>query len=365
MSDITVHTIDARGNVMLEVVRDYFHISASQMLLEIQGMLARLVRILNSKGINYADLKTALTPQTGRREIALIFDTNKMTEGWYGLPIHERLIPLLHQGSSRSILVGDYIDTLNEQEFLFHMLEEVVALRRDLDWTHSTMLYVVYITNLTNQMVDQIDTAFCDYAPYSGFADTTYSSRFKTYLSTILVNHYIQHRRVIICPHEDDRPDSDDVNMPGYPFEYAGFKVRSVPGDAFGVLLSYKIERAVTTGFESDIEFSLNAIHPNPLPLDDFEVIVEERKFEHLSKAKTESLRRAGFLDVGHEKLGKMIRAKIESNYVYSMRYLAEHGTALFNIMLEVSSAQGKPFRVLAGLSYEPDRKQLRLVTLF
>ena len=43
-----VYTLDARGNVMLEVKRDHFSIHPERMQLEIQGMLAKTERILAS-----------------------------------------------------------------------------------------------------------------------------------------------------------------------------------------------------------------------------------------------------------------------------------------------------------------------------
>jgi hypothetical protein len=61
---------------------------------EIQGMVAQTESVLASKGIRYADLRTALVPQPDRHEIALVFDTLNVQEIWYGLPIHKAIIPL-------------------------------------------------------------------------------------------------------------------------------------------------------------------------------------------------------------------------------------------------------------------------------
>ena len=57
-----IHTLNARSNGMLEVIRDYFGLSPDRMLVEIQGMRAQIARTLKSKGINYDDLRAALVP---------------------------------------------------------------------------------------------------------------------------------------------------------------------------------------------------------------------------------------------------------------------------------------------------------------
>jgi len=64
-----IHTLNARGNGMLEVIRDYFALSPDRMLFEIQGMRAQVARVLKSKGVNYDDLRAALVPDREKLEI--------------------------------------------------------------------------------------------------------------------------------------------------------------------------------------------------------------------------------------------------------------------------------------------------------
>lgn len=82
----------------------------------------------------------------------------------------------------------------------------------------------------------------------------------------MLVNLCIKHGKVILQEYELDRDNTEDVNTCGYPFEENGFVCRSINGDIMGVLLSYKIERPVFPGFESDTHFALNAVSTTPLP---------------------------------------------------------------------------------------------------
>ena len=58
----SIHSLNARGNVMLDVIRDYFNISSDRMLVEIQGMRTQVAQVLKTKGVNYDDLRAALVP---------------------------------------------------------------------------------------------------------------------------------------------------------------------------------------------------------------------------------------------------------------------------------------------------------------
>jgi hypothetical protein len=288
-----------------------------------------------------------------------------MTESSYGLPIHTRVLPLLDRTGSRSVLAGDYIGGNHQQDVLYEILAKQLVPIRDITFRYSNQFYIVYINNLTDAMVSSLQEGLADFGPFAGIVDTTYASRFKWYLSTILPQLYIQHRTTIISGHEDDRPDVENVNLPGLPFEEFGYNLRSLPGYLQGVLLSYKIERPVLEGFEVDTEFSINAVNPNPIPIETFTIEFDERKFEYLASEKAESLRKIGLLGGDLTSLRAMIQEKIASNYIYSMAYCEKHHTTQFNIILEATAPDTKPFRVLVGLEYIPNDKRLRLITMF
>ncbi len=368
MTKTSIHTLDARDNSMLEVVRDYFQLGPDRMLTEIRAVLAQTEQILMSKGIRYADLKTALVPNPKKREIAMVFDTARIPDGWYGFPIHTRIIPLLPKSSNHSVLAGDYLGDHEHQESLYHMLAGNINLARDLDYRHSSQFYFVYLNNLTDRMVASFHTGLFGYEPYVGFVDLTFSSSLKTYVSMILVNHCLKHRGYIIMGHEDDRDSGEDVNMNGYPYEDSGFICRSLPSYLFDLFLSYKIERPVFRGFETDTEFSLNAINPDPMPLFDFGIRVDAAKSDYLLTSKTGSLKRTGLIESVHGELEARIREKISSNYIYNLCHDDQHGTTKFDILLELqpsdASSASSPIRTMVALEYIPAERCLRLITL-
>ncbi|MCH2393191.1 hypothetical protein [Oceanibaculum sp.] len=361
-----LHTLNARDNVMLEVIRRQFNVSPEQMHKEIQALRHLVEEALARKGVSYDRLKTALIPSTKRREIALVFDSKAIDSSWYGYDIFKRLIPLFDRKSNHSILAGDYLGDNESQSMLFMAMNDAVTLRREVDFEHSTQFFIVYINNLTETMVRLINEGLTDYRAYVGYADTTYSSVFKLLISTMLVNVCVKHGSIIIQCHEDDLDLDEDVNTSGYPFEENGYICRSVPSYLEGTLLSYKIERPVIEGFEEDLEFSLNAISASPLPFTDFKVCVEDAKLAYLKCEKVGSMSAAGLENVSNVELAARIREKVLDNYIYNMAFDAEHNVHKFNIIIELPSVnEARPIRLLAALEYQAVNKVLRLITLY
>jgi hypothetical protein len=360
-----IHTLDARDHSMLEVMRDYFQLSTEQMHRQIQLLRAEVETILDTKKISYDKLRSALVPDQHRRDIALVFDTLQIDSSWYGYEVFEQIIPLLEPKSNHSILVGDYLDRPKQSDLIYEAFCDAVAPRRHINFRHPTQFYIVYINNLSDAMVAKLDEGLQAYQPYVGIADMTYASRFKILLSTMLVNLCLKHGRMIIQPHEPDRSNDENINMSGYPFEESGYKCVSLSEDIFGVLLSYKIERPVFQGFEADTEMSLASVHSNALPIEDFDVQVDEAKMTYLKSMKTDSIERAGIADMTSQELADLIRSKVADSYIYNLATDTKHGVTKFNVMLETKTTEGKPSRHLAALEYQPDKKTLRLITLY
>lgn len=350
---------------MLEVVRDYFKVKPDRMLLEIQAMRAQVASVLKLKGVNYDDLRAALVPDREKLEIALIFDSTKIESNWYGYEVFKHIIPLLDHRTKNSILSGDYLGENDQQETLYNAFCDAVNPVRPIDFKHSVLFYVVYINNLTEAAFEKIVTGLLGFEAFVGFADTTYHSFFKTLLSLRLVNLCVKSGRKIIQGHEDDRDDAENLNMCGYPFEENGYECISIRSDLNGVLLSYKIESPVFDGFESDTDFSINAVNSNVNRIDEFEIQVEDAKLNYLKTIKSGSLEHAGLSDVSTIELQDIIRKKIRSNYIYSMSYSPEHSVTKFNIVIEIARNDGRPFRLMAALEYKPEDKILRLITFF
>lgn len=144
------------------------------MFREIQGLRRAAESALALKGISYDALKTALVPDRQRQEIAFVFDSMSTKSSWYGCDVFERVFPLLDKNSNHNILVGNYSDRPGPLEELFSAFEEAVKLRRSAEFRHPTQFYIVYINDLTDAMVEQLDEGLKGYDAYVGIADMTY-----------------------------------------------------------------------------------------------------------------------------------------------------------------------------------------------
>lgn len=366
MKQDTIFTLEARSNVMLEVLRSYFDLNYCQMFNQINGLFHYLLDILSSKQINYNNLKNVLIPNPDKNEVALVFDSMKIQSSWYGLDIFTEIIPIFDKRSSHSVLCGDYIGDNDLQDQLFQEFSSKVEQVRQTLYKRSNQYFMVFINNLSDNMVATFRNRLFSYEPYVGFIDLNYSSFLKTYLSHILCPAFIKYKDNIIMGHEDDRDNNENVNILGYPFEQYGYDCKSLQDSMYGLFLSYKIERAVFAGFEKDTAFSINAITPTVFPIADFDILIEDEKLQYLISSKKGKLKKAGLLKTDKNEIEKLIREKINSNYIYNLTYLSEYNTLKFNILVEIrASDTGNLVKITLSLEYKPEEKLLRLITLY
>lgn len=362
----TIFTLDARDNVFLEVMRAYFSLSPEHIFREINGLFIQLVESLATKKVEYKALKNALIPCPDRNEAVFVFHSKATESSWYGHEVFTHLIPALDRRGTHSVLSGDYIGDNRRQEKLYQEFRKRVEPQRSYEYIHSSQFFMVYINNLSNQMVQNIRNHLSDYEPYIGFINLNISSYIKTYLSTILLKSFVKHQQIILMGHEDDRDNSKDINILGYPFEENDYICRSLQSTIFDLFLSYKIERSVFPGFESDTLFSINAVSASVIPIRDCEIQIEDKKFQYLVENKTGKLKKAGLLSVRREDLEKLIRERIESNYIYNLSYLKEHDTIKFNTVIEVFTSDVQEIvKLTVALDYKPLEKRLRVITMF
>lgn len=351
---------------MLDVMQSYFGLDDPRMFREINAAFSKLLEILAAKKIDYASLKSALVPRPDRNEAAFVFDTQSIASGSCGCDVFRRLLPALDKRGTHSILCGDYIGNNNIQDRLYEAFEKEVELARPCTWKHSSQFFVVYVNNLSDQMLAGIRASLDPYEGYAGYASCNAPSFFKTYLSTILCNCFLKAKLLIIQGHPDDLENAEDENTLGYPFEAYGYTCKSLQSIYESLFLSYKIERAVYPGFESDTLFSLNSISDTVVPLDKCTLEIEEAKLSYLRKEKQGSMKRSGMVSLAREEVEMRIRERLASNYIFNMVFVPEHRQMKFNTLLNfMPDETGRLVKITASLDYLPVERRLRLITLF
>lgn len=357
-----IHTVNTRSYVMLEILRDHYGIVESRMKNEIQRMYAELVEILRAKNIDYAGLRSALVPSMDKEEAFFLFDSSAIDTGLYGRQIFDQLLPLLDSRSTQSILVGDLLG--DYQSLIYEIIRESLVLSRSFTFKHSTLIFGVYINNLSSAAKEKIDSGLASYAPYIGYIPTTFQSRAKIYASTTVAGFLLKKGRTIIMAHEDDRSNTEDINITFYNLEQSGYKVASLQSCYFSIFLSFKIERPAFYIDTTDIEIALNSITSSVRPLDELDVILDDAKHGYLVSEKLGKMKKAGLSEADRTQIEHLIKQKVSNSYIYNLVYLEEHDVMKFNIMLELEREGGYPTRMTAVLEYMPNRNALRVITL-
>lgn len=362
MSIDTIFTLDGRDHTFLDVLKGYFKLNEKDLYAAINGMADELVKVLSKKNIPYSELKNALVPLGDRKEIALFFDSTQIQSAWYSEKVFSALLPLLNRESCNSVLCGDYIDRNNLGDFLKSQFLANINPVRGIEYKPSELFYIVYLNNTSPHFIKLLNEALQEFTAYVGYCDLTYSSPLKTYLSTILVRAFVKYKNTIILPNEDNR----DENILDYAFEENGYTCKGVDPILYGLFLSYKIEREVFKGFESDTTFSINAISDDVFDISTFKLILEEKKLTYLLKEKAKSLEMSGMINLPLKDIEFIIRSKLKNNYIYNLSLYPDTQTMKFNILVELNRVDSPlPIRLTVALEYIPKTKILRLITMF
>jgi hypothetical protein len=316
------------------------------------------------KRIDYKALRNALTPNINKKEIALVFDSTKIKSAWYGHEAFDKVIPIFDKITTHSILSGDLIINQNHYHWKDFFFEELIS-EKDIDFLNTDDCYIVYINNLSNSLFEKLNNELLSYKPYIGYLETTFQTPLKSFLSSILCKIGIINKDTVILPGEDDEWNTND-NTLGLPFDKYGYKIKNVPDLYFGLFLSYKIERAVFDGFETDTHISLNAVSPIVKNMDHFKVIIEPEKLKYLLEQKEGKLKKAQLENYSIKDFEKLINEKIKDNYIYEMSELREFKVIKFNVIIELETLYSKEnVKCQVTLHYQPEENKLRLITFF
>ena len=357
-----IHTIDARTHLFLEVTSDYLKLNPDDVFQSIQSMAAETRRILASKGIKYDHLRTALTPQPLRHEVAFALDYTKATnQHRYDYDALEAIFRAIKTDSSHSILCGDWIAPGRNSAAAY-----VGALREELVCPgapyqgRGDAIYFVCINNLSDEMKDEMVRRVSAVPGYVGYAVLNRTSLLKAYLSTFLIRAFLVHKGTVIQGHEDDVSNDEDSNMSCYPLDEWGFKIRSIASTYYGVFLAYKIERPVLKN-ERDREFAMNSLLPLTLDISKYEVQMDPKKIPYLEGEHPISMQKMGFIGLTADEIAAQVRSRIQANYVYRLSRATNGRTLKFDLMLENYETGA---RSVCTLELFNDQQLLKIVSI-
>ena len=358
-----IHTLNARGNLLLGSIREHYKWTDSRTFVEIQRIHQDFLDILRAKGINYEELRNALTPQTGKHEAAFLFDEHRCNPNRIaGVDAADAVFKLLPAGTTHSVLGGELIGDDRDQ-FARKLLKEKAVIVKDLDFQHPTFCFVVYVNNLSATALANMHGGLKDHSGYLGYVPCTYASLTKTFVTMYLMNFGIRHKNTMILGHEDDRPNTENCNLHLHDYTALGLNIRSIQLMYFGIFLSYKPEQMLLQETDDDLEIAVRAMSKEVADFGDFTVYIEDAKFNYLTTAK---------VSLSKSKLEEAIKSKMRSSYLYGLDWRdvpatdssAGYKGSFFNIMLEFPREVGDPERVTVALEYQPTIKTLRVVTM-
>ena len=361
----SIHTLNARGNVLLPVMRECFSLSDARTFAEIQNFHGECVGILQAKGIDYASLRTALTPQPTKHEVAFLFDTDRCALHFApGVECAEALFSALDVKTSHSILGGELFGSSDK---LARKLLDPAVVSMKPRFRLPNTCFILYVNNLSESAVVGIDSRLQQHSAYVGYLPCTYLSAAKTFMSLHLMNYVIKHGNTVIIGHEDDRPNTQDYNLHLHDYVKQGFRLKSIQSMYFSTFLSYKPERLLFEVTDDDLEIAIRAMSSVAAPLTELTVFIENDKFEkYLQTTKLGKLQRAGLAELTKAELEEAIQCKLRMNYLYNLEWVSQptHQLTKFNILLEFPRVGGHPERVVVALEYRPAESILRLITV-
>lgn len=316
-------------------MKSYFELSDDDVYKTIQDGFKLLLDQLAIKKISYDSLKRALVPNQDkdRFETCFVIDSAQIDRCDYGYYVFEKLIPLLDKESTYSILCGDYIDLSskyqsNSQLQLRYEMNKVLSRCHESEYRHSSQYFLIYINRLSgSQRLKIVETLYL-YQWFTGFADVTHQSVFKSYISNILTNVCIKNKSTVIMSHPADYSDKDNINMRGFPF---------------------------------------NALFPKFDSFEQIKLQISDDKWNNYlldkEKGKGRIMEALGYDSVDKECFRKEVFKHICANYIYDLKK-NEQGVLMFNVCVELPTINDHIRKTKIVLKYHPDTGIIEIVTV-
>ncbi len=152
-------------------------------------------------------------------------------------------MPLLDLKTTQCMLWGDIINH-NPQQTLSILRHSIKPKPRYLENIYATQLFCIYVNNLSEKKIIDIHSALINKKAYVGHIPASYFSPGKALLSTSsLTQTFLKFSNILIMPHPNDMPYSEDENILAFDFSQFGYTCRHIPEVYYSLFLTFKIER--------------------------------------------------------------------------------------------------------------------------
>lgn len=359
-----IFTINARNGSILEIFQGRYHVSLEKIGQLILGMFDKAICQLEYSGIDYKSLGKALIPSKEKSEVALIFDITLIQSCDYGYEVANLILPLLHEKSAQSILVGDLIPVGLTQNSIKEICTNHIILNRDLPDIHSSLLYCFYLNNISANDIRKLHINLKANDSYIGYIDTTFFSLAKLYFSKILVNKFLKVGRFLICVCGDDE-NFIEVSQ-SYPQKFGNYRTIYVQDVYYRHFLSFKILSPVLEEDKFDLELGISSLSGNIRDLGNLEIHLDKGKFDYLIANNRLSRTNRKLID-NYDRLKTFLEKQILSSYFYnfSLEHLRKFRKCKFNTLLEFPSEGKKyPERLVVAFEYNDASNVYRVVTI-
>lgn len=365
----TIHVLNNYTDLSLWSISRYFNLTGSQVGALIRSAHRDIVGELDAVGVEYAALKNALVPKSGRHEVAFIIDSVRAETGPYGYSMADSWLPIIRRlgPGKTAIRIGDIVGLPNE--LVWDQLQERMIGPIDFPRMHCSSYFVVYLTNLSTTQLRNLDRGLAaTIDAYLGYIDCSTWIPIKAGL--LLPQVGLRLGNTVVTGADEE----GNANSYGYPFEQAGFDVVGIPDELYGPFLGHRLDNGIPAWADQDSSLSLTAIGGDLKPASNTSIIIDESRIEYLGKDHGTSLSRAGLANLGKDRLADAIEERLHNGLIYNLRFIDVHrnnvsapefNALMYSVQIEFPDDTGTMRRYQVGLKYTPESHTSEVVTFF
>lgn len=376
-----IHSINGYTNVFVEVMAETLGLDEGGIQTLLRSMHAEVSASLKNKGVNYTDLKSALTPQSDKHEIAFIFDSSRATSWMYGEEFSRAWLAALSVagGPQRTaISEGDVIGL--EPHILWQILDQQLVRPSEqvTPWLSPEQYFVVYFTNVSNAQLAVLDREMrTESAAYLGYVDCSGWTPLKTGLA--LPQVALRLDKKIITAEDDD----GNANLRGYRFDEFGYEIVGVNEDLYATMLDFRIDMGVPQWGATDSAIALGALSGVMRDIASMALTIDERRFDYLTSEEPgyghgASIKRAGLAGFDRFALAEAIKEELAKSLLFNLRSIAgskqvkgervaapENDALMFTVQVEYPDLAGVQQRYQVGVKYDPREHRGEVTTMY